>query len=391
MKKIILLIALCGLTFHGFSLVPEYYGARSLSLGYASTAFNYDINSLFINPAILSTVNYSLSAYQYQTSYLDYKNFEEDLGDILEYNLKDFVNLKAEDKTALFSKLENLYQSRIGMYGFRSNVPGFISRGYGISISFVNTAVVNPVNPGEDSIFAREISAVTNDDIASLKMNFLGLKYRKISFAYAMPIYRSVHMGIGLHYLNGKITEFTGSITDDIFTPNTETENYLEHGWENAGDKFSKFVADIGFSVEMGIFFKAGLMMKNIGAAKIDTPLRRITLPKRVIAGLAFRPDAQWGFYLDMDLRPTDLLYNGQDMQPISLGIEKGFFKNKFFVRAGMLNDIAEKHFFGKKSNALYGLGVGFNMGKVIVDFAVGIDNNGTIKNLAVSGFILVK
>jgi hypothetical protein len=92
-----------------------------------------------------------------------------------------------------------------------------------------------------------------------------------------------------------------------------------------------------------------------------------------------------------MDLKKLDLLYNGQDMQPISFGIEKGFFKNKFFVRVGMLSDLAEKYFIGKKSNALYGLGVGFNMRKIIVDLAVGLDNDGTIKNLAVSGFIIVK
>jgi hypothetical protein len=391
MKKIVMIFVLCGLAFYGFPMVPGYSGARSLSLGYASTAFNYDINSIFINPAILTSVNYSLSGYQYQSSCMDYKNFQEDLSDILEYNLIDFENINTEDKTVLFSKLEDLFQSKFGMYGFLSNVPGYISRGYGISVSFINTAVVNPVIPGEDSIFNKEASEITNADIAALKMNFLGLKYKQISLSYAMKVHSSIHMGISLHYLDGKITEFTGSLLDDIFTPGAEAKEYLEHGWENAGDKFSKFIADLGFNVDLGRYFKAGLMMKNIGAAKIETPLRKITFPKRITAGLAFRPNAGWGIYLDMDLKKLDLLYNGQDMQPISFGIEKGFFKNKFFVRVGMLSDLAEKYFIGKKSNALYGLGVGFNMRKIIVDLAVGLDNDGTIKNLAVSGFIIVK
>ena len=78
-------------------------------------------------------------------------------------------------------------------------------------------------------------------------------------------------------------------------------------------------------------------------------------------------------------------------MQPFSFGIEKGFFKNKFFIRAGMLSDLTEKHFFGKKSNTLYGMGLGFNMKKISVDVAVGIDNDGTVKNLAISGFFLLK
>jgi hypothetical protein len=372
-------------------MVPLYSGARSLSLGYASTAYNYDINSIFINPAILSSVNYSLSGYQYQSSYLDYKNFQEDLSDILEYNLNDFENIDAEDKTILFSKLENLFQSKVGMYGSLGNIPGYISRGYGFSVSFVNTAVVNPVIPGEDSIFNKEAGEITNADIAALKMNFLGLKYKQISLSYAMKVSSSIHVGISLHYLNGKMTEFTGSILDDIFTPESEAKDYLEHGWGNAGDKFSKFIADLGFNMDLGRYFKAGLMMKNIGAAKIETPLRKITLPKRITAGLAFRPNVGWGIYLDVDINKLDLLYNGKDMQPISFGIEKGFFNNKFSVRVGMLSDLVEKHFIGKKSNALYGLGVGFNMKKIIVDLAVGLDNDGAIKNLAVSGFIIVK
>jgi len=386
-----MIFILCGLAFYGFPMVPGYSGARSLSLGYASTAFNYDINSIFINPAILSSVNYSLSGYQYQSSYMDYKNFQEDLSDILEYNLKDFENIGAEAKTTLFAKLENLFQSKVGMYGSLGNIPGYISRGYGISVSFINTAVVNPVIPGEDSIFNKEASEITNADIAALKMNFLGLKYKQISLSYAMKVSNSLHVGISLHYLNGKITEFTGSILDDIFTPGYEAKDYLEHGWGNAQDKFSKFIADLGFNMDLGRYFKAGLMMKNIGAAKIETPLRKITLPKRITAGLAFRPNAGWGIYLDVDINKLDLLYNGQDMQPISLGIEKGFFNNKFSVRVGMLSDLVEKHFIGKKSNALYGLGLGFNMKKIIVDLAVGLDNDGVIKNLAVSGFIILK
>jgi hypothetical protein len=106
---------------------------------------------------------------------------------------------------------------------------------------------------------------------------------------------------------------------------------------------------------------------------------------------LAFRPNAQWGIYVDVDLKKSDLLYNGHEMQPISLGIEKGFFSNKFFVRLGMLNDLTEKKLLGKKSNALVGLGIGFNMGKFIVDAAIGLGPDGTVKSLAVSGFILIK
>ena len=381
---------LCGLSFKGFPMIPGYWGARSLSLGYASTAFNYDINSIFFNPSILSSINYTLWGYQYQHSYLDYKNFAEDLSDVLGNNLEDFVNLGQSEKDDLFSKLKGLFQARAGIYGSRANIPGYISKNYGLSFSFINTAIINPVSPGDD-FFNRESENVSNADIASLTMNFIGLKYRLISLSYAMEVHRSVSLGVTLHYLNGKVTEYNRSLTDDIFTANKEPKDYLESTWGSAEDKFSKVVADAGILVNLGKFFNVALVYKNFGAAKINTPQRQLALNKRIIAGLALKPDTQWGIYVDVDLKKSDLLYNGQEIQPISFGIEKGFFNNKFFVRVGMLNDLTEKNLLGKKSNALYGLGVGFNMGKFVVDAALGMDPHGMVKNLAVSGFIMMK
>lgn len=388
MRKIALLILICGLAVNGFSVVPSYYGARSLSLGYASTAFNYDLNSIFINPAILNSVNYTLTGYQYMNSYMDYKGFGESLQDVLDSDLADFENLPLDDKSALFSQLEGIFSSKGGMYGFLGNVPGFVSRGYGMSVSFVSTAIVNP---DSSDIFDKNIDNVTNSDIASLSMNFLGLKYKQISLSYAIEIYQAVSLGVSVHYLNGKLTDSSKFLTDNVFTPDADPKTYLEHSWENAEKKFKKFVFDVGVNINLGRYFKAGLVMKNAGGAKIDTETRELELPRRITAGLAFRPNLQWGVYMDMDIRKTDLLHNGQEWQPVSIGIEKGFFKNKFFVRAGMLNDLTEKKMFGKKSNALYGFGLGFNMRKFMVDVAIGFGSGGSVKNLAISGFILIK
>jgi hypothetical protein len=395
MKKIVLLLILCGLAFNGFSIVPAYSGARSLSLGYGSVAFNYDINAIFLNPSLLAGFTYSLSGYQYQNSYMDYKNFSTDLMEVLDYDLANFESLAAADRSAVFSKLQDVFGAKTGMFGFSASIPGFISRGYGLSVSLVNTAIVNPLEPSADGgadIFAKNVDDVTNDDIAGLRMNFLGLKYKQVSLSYGMEVARSVTLGVTIHYLKGKLNDFSRSLlADDVFNPNGEVKDYLELAWQDAEHKFSKVVADVGASVNLGRFFKAGIVMRNFGGAKIKTPDREIALHKRVIVGLAFRPNPQWGFYLDMDVKKADLLYNGNEIQPISLGIEKGFFANKFFVRAGMLNDITEQHFFGKKSNALYGFGIGFNMSKIVVDLALGLDNNGTVKNLAISGFFMLK
>jgi len=391
MKQIILIIALCGLVSSGFAIVPGYYGARALSLGYASTAFNYDINSIFINPSNLSSMSYSLSGYQYQNNFLDYKDFSQDLKSVLEYDLNHFQTLPRLDKESAFSLLQTVFDAKVGMYGFSANIPGFIAENYGISVSFVNTAVINPIAPEGSDFFQRPVEEISNADIASLQMNFLGLKYTQFSLSYSMELYQSVTMGISLHYLTGKITEFNRSIVEDAFNTGTDTKEYLEDTWKQADEKFSKIVADIGFNATLGRYFRLGLVFRNFGAAKINSPLRTIALPRRVIAGLAFRPDPQWGFYVDMDIKKTDLLFNGQEMQPFSFGIEKGFFKNQFMVRAGMLNDLTEKNVLGKKANALYGFGVGFNMNKFVVDLAIGLNGEGSVKSLAISGFIMVK
>ena len=124
---------------------------------------------------------------------------------------------------------------------------------------------------------------------------------------------------------------------------------------------------------------------------KISKPGGKIILYSRIIAGLAFRPDPQFGIYLDMDVKKNDLLYNGNEVQPFSLGVEKGFFRNKFFIRAGFLNDLTEKYFMGKKSKVLYGFGMGFNMSKIIIDFALGLNSYGSIDSLAISGFFVIK
>ncbi len=219
MRKIALLILICGLAVNGFSVVPGYYGARSLSLGYASTAFNYDMNSIFINPSILSSMNYSITGYQYMNSYMDYKGFGDSLKDVLDYNLSGFESLSADDKSAVFSKLEDIFSSKAGMYGFLGNVPGFVSKGYGLSVSFVSTAVINPES---SDIFNKDIGDVTNSDIASLSMNFLGLKYKQISLSYAMEVYNSVSLGVSVHYLNGKLTDTGKTLTDSLFTPDAD-------------------------------------------------------------------------------------------------------------------------------------------------------------------------
>lgn len=388
MKNLITFVILFNLTIGLFAIVPGYYGARSLSLGYSTTALNFDVNAIFINPALLATAKQGFTGYQYQNSYIDYKNFTDDIDKITGYDLKNFESFAGSEKAALFSKMQDLFQSKNGIHGFSSSVPGFISRGYGFSVSVVKTAIINPA---DNDILTKDAGDITNDDIASLQMDFLGLSYKQFSFSYALPVSQGMNVGVSLHYLNGNLTDFSSSIVDDRFSAGSGAGTYLEDCWAEADDKFSKLIMDLGLSMNLGTYFNVGLIIRNVWNAKITTAVREISLNKRVTAGLAFTPDPSWGIYLDMDITKMDLLYSGDKMQPISIGIEKGLFKNKFFLRTGFLTDLTDKYFVGPKSNVLYGLGFGFNLGDYIIDFGIGVDGDGTVNNLAISGFFILK
>lgn len=387
MKKYVLVAIIFFVLNHtGFAVFPTFFGARSLSLGYSSLAYNYDVNTIFINPALLSSITHSLSGYQFQYSYFDYRDFKERLDEVLRYNLKNISSLTINEKEILFNKLNDLFDSKHGLHGFRANIPGLVSKDYGFATSFVNTAVMNPTST---TIFNKSVNDITNEDIASLKMSFLGLRYTQFSLSYALNISRGMSFGISLHYMYGKITEFYTSIVDDIFNSDNSTDQYLEYAWDDAEESFNKLNVDLSLSVDIGNYFKCGLMMRNAGNPTLVTTERDIILERRLTAGLAFRPDLQWGIYLDIDLNKTDLFYNGENVQLISLGVEKGFFKNKLFIRAGFLSDLTEQYFLGSRSNCLYGLGFGFNMSKILVDFALGIDSGGAVNNMAISGFFM--
>lgn len=365
------------------AFVPTFYGARSLSLGYSSLAYNYDINAIFINPALLTYAR-GISGYQFQYSYADYKNFKSQLDEILEYDLNNFSSLNGSDRDALFSKLNDLFDSKHGFNGFRANIPGLVSKDYGFAVSFVNTAVINPI--GSD-VFNKPTEQVTDSDISNLKFNLIGLRYTQFSLSYGLNLSTTVSFGISLHYMYGKITEFNTSIVASIFDTDTSIKDYLEYAWDDAEETFYKLNVDLSVTADLGNYFKVGIVAKNVGNPTLVTAERDIIMERRIIAGIAFRPTVEWGVYLDIDINKTDLFYSGEDVQLISLGVEKGFFQNKLLLRAGFLSDLTEKYFLGSKSNSMYGVGFGFNMSKILIDFALGIDSGGAINNIAISGF----
>jgi len=387
-KYIIILILTLNFTLMG-GIVPKYFGARALSLGYATTAFSYDINMLFINPSFLSSISYSMSGYQYQQSYQSYYNSYDLLNNILSYDISDFNSLSDIKKEQVWKSIGELYSNKVGLYGYKAQVPGFISKNYGISISFENESVVSPI---DNEILSKDTSNVTQTDIDSLKFNFLGLSYKKFSIGYAMNFSQDLNIGVTLNYLSGKGNKFSDFlINKNNFNSDKKIDSYVSRAWTDTEHEFSKIIFDFAANMNIGQYFRVGAVLKNYGNPVISFADENIEIKQRIIAGVAFRPAKSMSLYIDLDIKKTNLLYNGEDMQPFSFGLEKGFFNNKLFIRAGFLSDLTADYFLGKKSNSIYGFGFGFNMNKIIVDCGMGIDNNGKITSIAVSGFVIVQ
>ncbi|MCX6558574.1 MAG: hypothetical protein NTW95_14280 [Candidatus Aminicenantes bacterium] len=388
MKKIIVIVAFLALFRPVSAFFPYFFGARSLALGYSSLAFNYDCNAVYLNPALLNSLAAPLGGYQYASSFLDHQDFSGLLQKISAVNLGDFQNLDAARKNDLWERMQEVFSLKSGINGFQLKNPGYAGKGYGLAVAFVDSAIVFPL---DSDILAKPVETVTNADIAALRMCFIGFHYTSYSFAFSFSLAQGVAVGGAVHYLKGRAGQFDLAITAVPFQPSAGTKEYLQYAWDAAQNDFSKLNFDLGISADLGAYFKAGLVVRNAANPLIATGVSELRLSRRMIAGLTFRPDKQLGISLDIDVAKSDLYYNGQKVQPVSLGVEKGFSQNKFFLRVGMLNDLAATYFLGRNAKVIYGVGLGFNLASFLVDVAMGLDGSGKVKNLAVSGFYLIR
>jgi hypothetical protein len=388
MRKVVFLIAVFGLFLPALSFFPFFYGSRSLALGYSSLAFNYDVNAAYLNPSLLSSLTMAMGGYQFQSSYLDYRDVSGLLSGISIHDLENFSALDEDRKAALVTDLKEVFASRSPINGFQMRNPGYAGKNYAVAVAFVDAAIIQPLaNP----VLAKAPGEITDADIASLGMRIIGFHYTDYSLAVAIPVARGVALGATAHYLKGENTEFTAALTAEPFRSHSQPEDLLKAAWSGADHGFSKLNFDLGASAEFGQYFKAGIVAKNFGNPVIGTEAGELRLTRRLVAGLAFRPDGQTGIYLDIDVTRGDLYQNGQDAQPVSFGIEKGLFRNRFFLRAGFMSDLAAKYFLGPNANILYGMGLGFNLGHFLVDLALGLDPQGRVKNLGISGFYMLR
>ncbi len=389
MRKVCLCFLLVFVAGRLFAFFPFFYGARSLSLGYGSLAFNNDTNAIYLNPALLNYLASTVSGYQYSQSFRDYKNFGGRLDEVLSANVSQFTSLPAAERELLWSKLKELFGLKNGMFGFQANNPAFAGRGYGAALEVIDAAWIVPRS--DNAVLSRTYDQVSDSDIASLHLHRVGLRYMDYALSLGIPLARWLDVGVTAHYLKGHVGETDLSLLDATFRPGRSVRDYLQEGWQDAQTHFSKLNWDFSLAASFGTYFKLGLAVRNAFAPVVHAPQDDLPIPRRIIAGLAFRPTAQWGFYIDGDLQKSDFFHNGTATQPFSLGVEKGFFQNKLQLRVGLWNDLREKYFLGRKSNALLGLGLGFRLGRLLVDLATGLDSQGHLRNLALSGFFILR
>lgn len=388
MKKFLLLAVALALALPVFPIFPFFYGARSLALGYSSLAFNYDVNALYLNPALLGAQTASLGGYQYGRSHLDFRDVSGGLAEARAFDLEHFQSLDATSRQAALDALGRAFQAGAVVSGFRTHGPGYVGKGYAVAVTAVDAAVVRPL---DGTVLAKPVAEVTDADIASLRVRLTGLQYTDYALAFGFPLAQGTYVGATLHYLKGKQRVLDAGLGAEAFTPQAGAGDLLQAAWSGVEGKFSKFTFDLGAGIELGQYFRAGLTVKNASDPAIATGSGELRLTRRYVAGLAFRPDARMAICLDVDLAKAELVPGGGEAQPFALGLEKGVFRNKLLLRAGLYSDLAAPYFVGRRSNALYGLGAGFNLGKFLIDVALAVDSHGMVKNLGFSGFYALR
>ena len=93
MKKLCFLLVFILVLFqlsYSVGILPYFYGPKSLAMGMGTRGFNFSINALHLNPAVIGRFQGSFSGYQFMNSYRSRDNFDQNLEDLLSMNFKNF-------------------------------------------------------------------------------------------------------------------------------------------------------------------------------------------------------------------------------------------------------------------------------------------------------------
>ena len=308
-----------------------------------------------------------MGGYQYQSSYLDYRDVGGRLAGIGSYDLEHFQGLDAAPGSGAARRSCNEVFSaqtphqRLSDARPRLRRQGLCRRrghrGRGASSSPLANAGPGQAAPGRSAM----------PTSLPCSMRFIGFHYTDYSLAVAFPVSQGLVAGRHRALPEGQERRVQRRAhLRAVPQPTPPPRISCKSAWSGAENGFSKLNLDLGASAEFGQFFKAGLVVRNVANPVIATavgraapgpaPGRRTGLPPR-------RPD--WGSTWTSTWPSGDLYLNGQEAQPVSLGVEKGLFQNKLFLRAGFLSDLAAKYFLGPQGQHPLRAGLRLQPGKI--------------------------
>ncbi len=389
MRKILFIIGVFCIFSLSYSIDLFFYGPRSLSLGYGGNAFSYDYNVIINNSSLISNLPVIVGGYNYQTEYFEYNDFSNKLNVFFSSNYANFDSLDISLKSEVVSRINDIYSSKYGIFGSKVNGFGFMMKSYAFAVQFVEITVINP---NKNNVMNKKVNDIVKQDLDSLKMDVISFNFKRYILSYSLPVSRNLNIGMNFSYLNGDSYKNEINVSSQsFFDKGLDMREYSQEFWDLCDTGISKIKFDVSISMNVSRSLIVYASMFNIGKPEFGINNTKLVFDNRYKAGLVFRPSLTWGFYFDFDIFKYDYLFNGNKLQNISIGIEKGFFKNMLILRVGMYSDISEKFFFGKNSVNVYSLGLGFNAGKILIDSGVSFNSDGSIRAVAIGGYYIVK
>lgn len=362
----------------------DFYSPRSLALGMGGLSFSYDFSALYHNPALLASFPFSVSGLSYQNRYGDLLDMERNLSGLV----REWRNRGADQVLSPQGQSfkDALTESGSALHGFDARIPAMLLKNFGLGVARIKSAYMTP-------LYASDGALSLGEDEAPL-FHSVGLDYTQYSLAYAMPLGQTLFLGTTAHFLSGKLGLATHSLSDPFFDQDRSVKEYISRITDESEQKFSKILFHFGLIWKVAETLDVSLTVENFGSPTLfseEESGKKIELPERYRASFSFRPTMDWGFYADADLRKSKV-YPGfdQERQPVSIGIEKGFFQNTAFLRIGLYTDISRTIILGEKSAMALSFGAGLRVGAILVDAGLILNGNGSVNGLAIAGYYVV-
>ena len=359
-------------------------GAWSLALGGGGRAVVGGLDALWLNPARLSDQEYGAAGYLYMHGNADWGDPSEVLENVLRLGPSRWDELDVAARAGLSEGLRTLAERGYWFCGHTVHAPVYLARGYGLAYAREEWAVWEPLVETWEGIDGEW----SPESLEQARVRASAFRVNRLTFAYAVNVSAESSIGFNLHYLNGKMDQRTYSLTDtDVFMASRSPAFYNDLAGADLTAHISKVVGDMAMTYKLGPLFRAAFVWKNIGSPVLKGDEGQvIKLDRRMILSLAAASEKNWLVAVDVDVRRSERLGGGGEIQPLSVGIEKSMMQGQFRLRAGISTDLAQDHVLGDRSPVTFHMGMGAMVGGLVLDGALVVDPKGRIEGLSVGG-----